>query len=53
MMKITAKPTWQWLGKNTSARSLSARAGPTGASAIKQAFMPRSLDLDFSLKYRR
>lgn len=52
MMNITAKPTWQWSDKNTS-RSLSARTSNAGTSALKQALMPRSLDLNFSLKYRR
>jgi hypothetical protein len=54
MINITAKPTWQWSGKNTPTRSLGARPGTnTGASALKQALLPRSLDVDFSLKYRR
>ena len=53
MMNITTKPTWQWSSKNTSARSLSTRTGNAGISALKQALMPRSLDVDFSLKYRR
>lgn len=53
MINITAKPTWQWSGKNTSMRSISTRTGNTGSSALKQGLMPRSLDLDFSLKYRR
>jgi hypothetical protein len=53
MIDITAKPTWQWSANNTSARSLSARTSNVGTSALKQALMPRSLDLNFSLKYRR
>ena len=55
MVKITAKPTWQWSGKNTSASSPSTRTGNTGISPLKHALLPRSLDLDldFSLKYRR
>jgi len=53
MINITAKPTWQWSGKNTSARSFSARTSSSGTSALKHALMPRSLDLNFSLKYRR
>jgi hypothetical protein len=53
MINITAKPTWQWSGKNTSTRSISTRTSNAGASALKQALMPSSLDLDFSLKYRR
>jgi hypothetical protein len=53
MINITAKPTWQWSDKNTSARSLNARTSNAGTAALKQALMPRSLDLNFSLKYRR
>jgi len=53
MMNLTAKPTWQWSSKNTPARPLSSRNGNAGTSALKQALMPRSLDVDFSLKYRR
>jgi hypothetical protein len=53
MINNSAKPTWQWSGKNTSARSISTRTSSAGTSALKQALMPRSLDLDFSLKYRR
>ena len=52
-MKITAKPTWEWSSKNTPARSLGARTGNVGATVLKQALLPRSLDLAFSLKYRR
>jgi len=52
-MNITAKPTWEWSGKNNPARSLKARPDNRGSSALKQALMPRSLDLSFSLKYRR
>ena len=53
MMNITAKPTWQWPSKNAPARLLGARTGNAGAAVLKQAFLPRSLDLAFSLKYRR
>jgi hypothetical protein len=53
MINLTAKPAWQWSSKNTSARSISTQTSNTGTSALKQALMPRSLDLDFSLKYRR
>lgn len=53
MMNITAKPTWQWSSKNTPTRSPAARTGNLGAAVIKQALLPRSLDLAFSLKYRR
>jgi hypothetical protein len=53
MINIAAKPTWQWSGNDTSARRLSARTHGAGTSALKEALMPRSLDLSFSLKYRR
>jgi len=53
MMNLTAKPTWQWSSKNAPGRSLSSRTANAGTSALKQALMPRSLDVDFSLKYRR
>lgn len=53
MMNITAKPTWQWASKNSPTRSHGARTGTAAASVVKQALMPRSLDLAFSLKYRR
>jgi hypothetical protein len=54
-MNITARPTWQWLGKNTSANSPRTRTANIGISPLKQALLPRSFDLnlDFSLKYRR
>lgn len=53
MTNTIKKPTSQWSGNSIYARSLSARAGKTISSPLKQALMPRSLDLDFSLKYRR
>ena len=53
MIDLTAKPTRQWSSKNAPARSLSARTSNAGATVLKQALLPRSLDLAFSLKYRR
>lgn len=53
MINLTAKPIWQWSGKNVLPRPPGAQVRNTGASALKQALMPRSLDLEFSLKYRR
>lgn len=53
MIDITAKPTWQWSSKNANARSASTRTNNAGAIVIKQTLLPRSLDLAFSLKYRR
>jgi hypothetical protein len=53
MINLTAKPAGQWSSKNTTVRSISTRTSNTGTSALKQALMPTSLDLEFSLKYRR
>jgi len=53
MMNITAKPTWQWSSKNVPTRSLNTRTSTAGPTVIKQLLLPRSLDLAFSLKYRR
>lgn len=53
MVNITAKPTFQWSGKNIPVLPLGARTGNAGATVLKQTLMPRSLDLAFSLKYRR
>lgn len=55
MMKITPRPTWQWSGtKPQGAVSLS-RPAPTRSilPEVKQALLPRSLDVSFSLSYRR
>lgn len=51
MIDITAKPTWQWSSKNASRHSVSTRTHT--ADVMKHALLPRSLDLAFSLKYRR
>lgn len=53
MVNITAKPMWQWSSKKNPARPLKASIGNTGVDALKYALLPRSLDVDFSLKYRR
>ena len=55
MMKVTASPTWQWSSRPSSSRTdsrppVTVNAGPIG---LKQTFLPRSLDVAFSLKYRR
>ena len=52
MIDITATPTWQWSSKNAT-RSASTRTNNAGAIVIKQTLLPRTLDLAFSLKYRR
>ena len=53
MVDITARPTWQWSSKNANPRSTGTRTNHAGAIVIKQTLLPRSLDLAFSLKYRR
>jgi hypothetical protein len=53
MIDITAKPTWQWSSKNANTPSANTRTNHTGGIVIKQTLLPRSLDLAFSLKYRR
>lgn len=53
MINVTAKPAWQWSGQNASARLPSTRTNSAIISPLKQALMPRSVDLNFSLKYRR
>lgn len=53
MIDITARPTWQWSSKNATTRSASTRTNNADAIVIKQTLLPRSLDLAFSLKYRR
>ncbi len=57
MMKVTAKPTWEWSGKNTRTTSGSGRASGSRPSSVdlKQFILPRSIDLSlsFALKYRR
>lgn len=55
MIKISANPTWEWQsskpnGVSTSTAPVITRAAPI---TIRQTILPRSLDLDFSLKYRR
>lgn len=53
MINLAAKPVWQWSSKDASPRTISVRTGNVGISPLKQAMLPRSLDLNFSLKYRR
>ena len=55
MMKVTASPTWQWSSRISPSLTggrlpITVNAGPIG---LKQTLLPRSLDLAFSLKYRR
>jgi len=55
MMKITANPTWQWSNTKSHSSPTSTRRNNAPASLpdIKQALLPRSLDVSFALSYRR
>jgi hypothetical protein len=48
MIKVSANPTWEWQSSKPS--GVITRTAPV---TIRQTILPRSLDLDFSLKYRR
>ena len=48
MMKVSAKPAWQWSSNAAPAPSRL----PTGF-ARTPSLLPRSLDVSFSLRYRR
>lgn len=55
MIKISANPTWEWQsskpnGVSTSTAPVITRSAP---ATIRETILPRSLDLDISLKYRR
>lgn len=55
MITVTAntKPTWQFSGRSIPAFSSANRSSSAGTSVLKQALLPRSLDVSFALKYRR
>lgn len=53
MTNIAAKPNVPLPAKNTPASTLTARSNTSSTNVLKQALMPRRLDVDFSLKYRR
>ena len=54
MLKISANPTWEWPSRKPRVTipraSTEHRATPF---SIRQTILPRSLDIAFSLKYRR
>ena len=54
-MDINVRPNWKWnIGSAPSALPIG-RVGASSPSLLKQALMPRSVDLNvsFALKYRR
>ena len=53
MMKVTAKPSWQWSSNSASAPSRTTSGFARSPSPLGQALLPRSLDVSFSLRYRR
>lgn len=53
MTNITAKPNPPLPVKHAPASTLNARSNTSSTNVLKQALMPRRLDVDFSLKYRR
>ena len=53
MMTVTAKPAWQWSSNAAPARSRLTSGSARASSPLQQALLPRSLDLAFSLRYRR
>jgi len=48
MMKVTAKPAWQW-----SSNAAPASSRLLSGFARTPSLLPRSLDVAFSLSYRR
>ncbi len=55
MMKITASPTFQWSSSKPQrgVPSLRPTQPQTALPDIKQVLLPSSLDVSFSLSYRR
>lgn len=53
MTNIAAKPTLPLPAKNTPASTLTSLSNTSSTNILKQALLPRRLDVDFSLKYRR
>jgi hypothetical protein len=55
MKKATANPTSQWSSKASRGIPLTTRPSnfPTELPDLKQTFLPSSLDLTFTLSFRR
>ena len=53
MMKVTAKPTWQWSSKTVSSPYRLPASIVRVSSPLRQALLPRNLEVAFSLSYRR
>lgn len=55
MIKVTARPIWQFPGPGRIGRSGGHMPITTNTvpMTIKQTMLPRSLDLSFEFKYRR
>jgi len=53
MMKVTAKPAWQWSSNATPSTLRMPSSFARAPSPLRNALLPRSLDMSFSLRYRR
>lgn len=54
MLKISANPSWEWQSRKPKGKVTHASTDHrTAPFSIRQTILPRSLDLAFSLKYRR
>lgn len=54
MLKISANPSWEWQSRKPQGTVTRASMEHRPAQfSIRQTILPRSLDLAFSLKYRR
>lgn len=54
MLKISANPSWEWQSRKPKGTITRASTDHRPAPfSIRQTILPRSLDLAFSLKYRR
>lgn len=54
-MDINVRPNWKWTSGSTPSLPSVVRTSAPAASVLKQALLPRSMDLNvsFALKYRR
>lgn len=53
MMNVIAKPARQWSSNTAPASSRMTSGFARAPSPLRQALLPRSLDVSFSLRYRR
>jgi 3-methyladenine DNA glycosylase AlkC len=53
MMKVTAKPAGQWSSNATPSLSRMSSGIARISSPLQHSLLPRSIDVSFSLRYRR